>query len=171
VLRFLKKLKEIFQTKQNIVKEDIISTYNSLSELPIHNWWKLNETGDYGYLYKEYREVKDIEPLEVLRTKLVDELIENRGISKTFKTILSKEIEIARLQNELVITGDRINNTFINIAKEELRLLNQNQTKEDNIAMQAYVDSGMGFQVITETTSVLKFYAYIDLINAKNQTA
>ena len=64
--------------------------YDSINDLPLVNWWKFNETKDFGHLLKEYKDVDEaqMEHLSAIYTELMDEFTREFGISNHLLAVI-----------------------------------------------------------------------------------
>lgn len=136
--------------------------YNNL-DAPIAIWEKVTVSNDVTFLLHKRERVSD-KIMGVLRKsweKIFDEYINEFGWSESFIALKSKEIEIARLQIDLLLTGDRSIETFIEIAQEERDNLQKTNSKLDFMQSKIAIESKYKFQLNMNTTSIREFYSYL----------
>jgi len=136
-----------------------------LEELPIFNWWKINQ-GDYTYVFKEKREIKEkeLETILSLYRDLLAQYVKEIGVSGNYKRVLMQQKEIARLKLNYIATMDKTLFTEIDIAQRELKDLIGNEETVDFNETKAFVDKQLGFRIDPRTTSVLEYNGYINII-------
>lgn len=138
--------------------------FDSIDTMPIYNWWRIHEDGTYLPLLRsnEITPNRAINKLLASRwEKVYDQYITRFGFAPELLAILEKKKKIAKLKVKRMITGDRSLNTFINIAKEELSaLLNQESGKGDFYAVKALVEKQTGFRIDPHQVSVAEFMTY-----------
>lgn len=100
---------------------------------------------------------------EVIFDELHSDFISTFGVSDSYKTYLEKLVEIEMSEIDMVITGDRSIQTFIDIMKIELAELSP---KEDSNYMDnaIAVEKFMGFKMNPKQTSVFEYYSYINAV-------
>jgi len=129
---------------------------------------KVHETGDYSYLLYKKKTINAKEKLFLKKIwfQLYDEYIKMFGFSENFKNIFKKQKEIALLKVRKIVTGDKIYQTFIEIAEIEFqKLLKANSSNYDFFEMKAIMQKYLGFVIDVHKTSVSEYYSYIKLIN------
>lgn len=132
-------------------------------DAPVFIWHRVHESGDLSWLLE-----KRIKLTKRLRTylkkvweKIYDEYLHEFGFSENFIAIKEKEIEIAQLKCELILTGDRINETWIEIAEIELTDMKKGNGKGDFMQSKIAIESKFKFQINMTTTSIREFYSYL----------
>lgn len=144
--------------------------YNSINDLPVYNWWKLNETGDLIWLLREPCKPTSIQMgiLSEKYSRIMQEFYSVYGISDEYRNILNKQREIALLKCTYIITGDRINETLIDIAKFELSEMVKQETDITFYDIKAIVEKQMGFRIDARSCTVAEYYSYIKIIEKAN---
>lgn len=168
--RFYSKLRAKKKAEANTKAREFVinienQCYLSLNELPQFNWLEINKN-DFKYLFKSQRNFIEDEakPLNDIYRNLLKEFIKLYGLSEEYKTILQKRSEIAILKCSLLITKDRINQTWIDIAEFELKEMIEGQKNGDFNDVKAYVDKEMGFRIDIRKVSVVEYQGYLKLI-------
>ena len=93
--------------------------FNSIDELPVWNWWKIQETGDLIYLRKDGR-------LEAKRgtvkmwTEIHDEYLEEYGMTDEFKRNLRLKRDWILKQSKYLVEGDRFASTQADIVQAKM---------------------------------------------------
>lgn len=136
--------------------------YDNL-DAPIYIWEKIHFTNDLSWLLikREKVNAQMLAALEKIWENIYDQYLAEFGFSETFIEIKKKEIEIAKLKLDLIITGDRINKTFIKVAENELDEMKKEIGKSDFMATKINIETRLKFQVNMMTTSIREFYSYI----------
>lgn len=136
--------------------------YDSI-DAPVYVWNKIHETGDFSWLLVKRRKLtKSLRPaLEKIWTSIYDEYIKEFGFSERFIAIKQKEIEIAKMQLELILTGDRSLRTFIKIEQQQLEEMNQGNSKSNFMQSKIAIEKHFKFQINTMTTSIREYYSYL----------
>lgn len=143
-------------------RKSVPEHYNNL-DAPISVWEKVTISNDVTFLLVKRHKVSDrvIEVLKNAWENIFSDYIKEFGWSEHFLKIKEKEIEIATLQADLLIDGDRINETFIEIAKEELQDLQKINGKMDFMKSKIAIEDKHKFQLNMQTTSIREFYSYL----------
>lgn len=143
-----------------------IDHHDSL-DMPVFIWDKVHTTGDLSHLL--IKKVKITAKIRSLLEKtwgnIYDLFIKEFGFNESFLEIKQKEIELAILQNRLIIEKDRILETWIDIAKEELRELQKANTKSNFMESKMAIESKFKFQINMQSTSVKEFYYYLKKVS------
>lgn len=145
--------------------------YKSLDEMPVYNWFKIQQTNDLKYMLVKTRKVstKEIEELEKGLKKLSSEYIDTFGISDEYKRILELSRDIEVLKIDFILTKDRSLLTMIELKKIELKVITENKTKSDIHKIKMHADKYMGFSINTKETSVKEFYTIIESLKEEVQ--
>lgn len=130
---------------------------------PVFYWMKIHDSGDLSWLLEKRKKAGKTlaEYLNKVWDKLYDEFLTEFGISESYESLLRKKIEIAQLQCEMAMTGDRSLLNFIGLAKRELADLEQPMGKSGSMQAKMAIEKHYGFQVNMKTTSIREFYSYL----------
>lgn len=138
--------------------------YKSIEELPIFNWFKIQETNDLKWLMKDPGDCTkgQVSTLETYMQKMTDEYVDTFGISDEHRRILMLKTDIACLEIDFLLNGDRKINTFLKIKRKELeKLITKSQSRETT-NIQVHVSKYMGGSLINmRTTTVKEFYGIL----------
>lgn len=142
--------------------------YNSLSTLPIWNFFKIKLTGQLIYLLQveNHEEIKiekhDLFELYERWEKLDAEFINRFAMSQEFinRCLIEKSILLLKLE-EFTSNDPFISNR---IKAEEMKLETEEEQKGefDIDKTVAHVEKYMGFQINTFKTPIAKLYSYIN---------
>ena len=148
-----------------IFRTDIIH-YKDIDDLPVWNWFKINETDDITYLLHEKRKVnsKEQDYLQRIFQKIYAKFIDTFGMNDMLRRVLELRRDIAVLQLEKSINNDSSRQTFIDIKEAELKGIILEAEKETNTNIKAYLDKFMGFHIDERKISVKDYYSYISLL-------
>lgn len=137
-----------------------LNYYKSIEELPVYNWFKIQETNDLRHILKKYGEVskKELFELEKAITSLTDQYIDTFGISYEFRQQLELKRDIRVMEIDFFLTQDKFKLTFINHKKAQLKVLVTRINKAETGNVKVYVSKYMGFQVDYKKMSVREFY-------------
>ena len=138
--------------------------YKNIDEMPIYNWFKVQETNDLTWLLKEKEDctTKQMLVLEMYIQKMRDEYIDTFGISDTYRKILVLQGELACLEIDFIIKQDKKIRVFINLKRNELEKLIAKSQKKDSVNIQVHASKYMGGALINmKTTSVKEFYGIL----------
>lgn len=100
---------------------------------------------------------------------IYDEYIDTFGISDDFREYLDTKRKIAIHQADLIITGDRSLETFIEIEQVKLESLFNRKTKQNINEVKVYVEKYMGFRLDEKTVSVKEYYTYLYALQKQNK--
>lgn len=149
--------------------------FESLSELPIWNWWQLSKTGDLSFLHKEglFFEEKAFD----LYFRLQQEYLDLFGVESESIYLMSLLKRSIQLKCQYMQTGDRSLKNFIDITQTEIDALLKTNTTENTTIESSLVALGqfMGYRIEAKKVSVVEFKEMIKLAerhanNSKNGT-
>jgi hypothetical protein len=147
--------------------------YNTIDTLPIFNFSKINETEDLRYLViqSDYFELpkiteKDSKELINIWDKINDEILNYVGFSDEYKTMLRIRKSIALMKVEMITTGDKSNETLIELKEKEL-LDAMPKIKHELDESIIYIESVLKIPVDVMKCTVKKYFSYIKFISKK----
>jgi len=144
--------------------------YETLEELPLYNWFKVQERGDLSFLLKNDKSFVERETLIDTWQKLNFEFIELFGISEDYRKIMEAKRMIDLHRYEMVINGDASFETMIDIEQAKIEAINNKHKEKANIKeVKAFVEMKYHFPIDEKTTSTRDFYTRLKLLqNGKN---
>lgn len=137
--------------------------YLSIEELPVYNWWKLHERNDFNQLLKRGKDKIDDRVVKIAKD-LQAEFITTFGIDENYAQYLRKQIEIELLKINQLKTGDRFNETLIEILEVELQDLTSKEEDKGYNSNNIAIEKFMGFKLDTKIVSTFEYYSYIKAI-------
>lgn len=143
----------------------IPSHYKDL-DAPVFIWYKLHTTDDLSWLLIKRKPItkKQAVVLQKSLDAMYDEYFLEFGKSKEFLSLKRKEIEIAQLNCQMVITGDRSFQTWIQVAEMELQDLKRKEVKGDLLKTKASIEKHITkFQIDMHKTSIREFFTYLKM--------
>jgi len=126
--------------------------YKSIDELPIYNYNKILETGDF----KEYG-VETAEDWENIEKEFFYKI----GYSEKYFEILRIRTQIVLNKAKYYKGGDNLLKTLIEVDKAKLKQTIGETTGGDFNNMVAQVSKFMGFRIDVKEVSVIEFYNYL----------
>lgn len=145
--------------------------FKSIDDIPLWNWIRFTETGRYIYLTDVDDHDVIIEPDETLLSaerNIYKQIFEQIGISDKYRHYLLKQKDLAGMEIELELTGDRKLETFIAIANHEIKdILSELQSGDVDETI-IILEKFFGFIIDVKKISVKKYYSYIRLANKSN---
>lgn len=156
---------------RNLFKK--IEYYQSIDEMPIYNWFKINETNDLKWISKDLQidAKKNIIILLSAWNKIFDEFIDTFGIPEKLKEIMEVKRDIFILQAQLALTKDRTIQIFIDIETEKLIKLMSKDKEQSTMQVKVYVEKFLGFKLNERETTVKEFYEYIIVLIDQSKEA
>jgi hypothetical protein len=150
--------------------------YSSIDDMPIFNWFKVQETNDLTWCMKN-RSVcisSQIEILESAINRMTDEYIDAYGLSESYQKILrlNKEIRILELQRLVELNLQKqycASDTLIALKKEELSQIMENAQNKETINVRVHAERFMGRSINVRETSVKEFYDIIEEMQKDNR--
>jgi hypothetical protein len=140
--------------------------YNSIDTMPIHNYLKVVDENDYSFMVVKRGIFGNVEQaFENIQRQLVDRF----GISENYAEILELRREICDMKCEVAITGDRFQNTFINIKEAELEQLNKIKGSTTD-ELKVILEKWLGFKLNLQQITVSEWFTYLKQFSATQQT-
>lgn len=134
----------------------------SIDELPIWNWWRVSETGNFIYLRKDADYKKKDYSLSSLWESLNDEYFDAYGISdNTIKAMKLKQKWILK-RADFILNNNRFALTECDIIEMDLDDLQNDSKSMSNEESIIYLEERLGREVDPKRTSVKKYYDYIN---------
>jgi hypothetical protein len=139
--------------------------FNSIEELPIWNWWKISETSNFIYLHKESDYKESDNSLSELWQDLNDEYFNEYGINDKLRKIMTLKKKWIDKKEKYLVKGDRFALTEIDIIEADLRDLEATTETMKNKDTVIYLEQKLGREINPKTTSVKKYYDYIEFFS------
>jgi len=145
--------------------------YDSIDNMPIYNWFKVNETNDLRWISK----VPDAniswhrKKLSASWEKIFSEFIDTFGIPEKLKEIMELRRDIFVLKGQLALTGDRTLQLFVDIENEKLEKLLSRERGSKSFQIKTYVEKFLGFKLNEKETTVREFYNYVNALNDQSE--
>jgi hypothetical protein len=162
----MKKTTKGKSTDSNITQQ----IYNSIDELPLWNFKKINETKDLNYLLKNENTKAKPDELEKAWGHVTDELNKIQGVGDQVQKWVLLQSDLERLYIELLVSNNKSLLTEINIKKRQLeRLEKQFEGSGGNFDEQiAAVELFFKFHIDERQTTVRRFFNYINLMRKQS---
>lgn len=128
--------------------------YKSIDTLPIYNYNKIVESGNF-----ELYGVKSLEDWQIIEREFFDEI----GYSEKYFEILRIKTDLVMTKANYYKTNNKALKTLIEVKKAKLRQTVGEQVGGDFDLMIAQVSKFMGFRIDVKKVSVKEFYSYIKL--------
>ena len=148
--------------------------YNTIDTLPVFNYGKISELEDLRYLiiqsdYFELPKITEKETAELFNVweNINDEIINYVGISEDYKSILRIKKAIALMKVDMITTGDKSNETLIELKEKEL-LDAMPKIKHELDESIIYIESVLKIPIDVMKCSVKKYFSYIKFISKKS---
>ena len=134
--------------------------FNSIDEMPFFNWRKCQEKQAYQFCRidpKKGDKESDVKAWE----KIYDSYLLEFGLGKDYERIIELQKEIAELQCDFVISGDRFIMNKIRELKNELKELIERPIETDTDTILNYLRKWMNHWIDTKKITVREFYKLI----------
>lgn len=159
--------------RKRLWKRYIDKVYRSIDDLPIYNWFKIQETNDMRYLLKVTTNEADKFTFELAEIweKIYSEFIDTFGINDTFRQMLMLRKEICVLRMKVAMKDENAYLvTFAEIKEKELKQMIEKLNEKEMSSAKVYVEKYLGFKIDQRVTTVREYYEYIKAIEkeAKN---
>jgi len=150
----------------------VISVYDSIDNMPVWNFEKINHTSDFSYLFKNRKMFKSVSKnrlirnkLETIWAKLYDEFISEIGLSEEFKNYIEAQKQIVNHYYKAIVEGQRHELNFAKIKEieleEKLNTLSNMQIDEMCIRVSKHI----GYEINPHKISVKTFYKHLKVLS------
>jgi hypothetical protein len=138
-----------------------------VDDLPILNWWKIHETGDYSYLLHKRRLLTSHEKSlgATIFRRIYEEFIQRFGLSQDFLDQLELRRQIGILKADRWLTGDKSLMTMIRVLEAELKAKIELTMEMEFFEMKAELEIQLGFTLDPAKVSVAEFYSYFKTLD------
>ena len=139
--------------------------YETIDELPAHNYFVISEQKDLTPLVKKKGLIK--KKLESIYEAIQAQIINRFGINEQYLQIINLRQQITCLEVDYYLRGDTSAQTFIEILQQELKeildvsLPDKNETKSQ-------LEKYLGFKLNLKEISVAEYFTYIKQIQKSN---
>jgi hypothetical protein len=144
-------------------KKRVLSYYTSIDELPVYNWFKIQETSDLNYLVKG-SETGEVLTLASIWQNLYREFLDTFGISDALRKSMELKRDIEMLYIEMAMTDDKSLMTEIKIKEWEQQESVKTQTTVKYNEVKVYVEKWLSFKLDEKTTTVKEYYSYLQVL-------
>jgi hypothetical protein len=134
--------------------------YNSIENMPVVVWFKINDTGILTHLIKQGI-CNDVNILIDAWGVVYAEFIDYIGINGTFDNLLKLKKRKALLELDLVITDNEFLRNKLAIVDAEIKAIESKQVNPNYLDSKIMVERAMGFRLDINVVSVKEFYSYI----------
>ena len=148
--------------KNKLIQE----VYSSAKTLPINNWWEIHDS-NINYIFKDPREPEEaeLEELDVIWDVIVCEYFDMVGINQNYIELLEQKRRIYLLKIERQKSNNTSLDIHISIEEEKLEImLGSEKSDVSRYEQKASLEKHMGFQINGNTTSVIDYFSYVNLI-------
>lgn len=143
--------------------------YETLNDLPIHNWYQISKTGDLKYIHISglYSRLEAFEIYEKLKQDYLDLF----GVDGDSVMIMALLKNLIRLKSQYLTTGQKHLLNFIEMSQGELdSLINGDESTSQTLeAVLVGMSQFMGYRIDGKTTSVVEFREIINLAERQNE--
>ncbi len=147
-----------------------LNCYDSIYNLPVFNFDRINNTGDLTFLFKKkmfltkFVKIKFVhKKLENIWAKIYDEFIKEFGLSDEFKLYIEKQKQIINHYYRALCEGQRHEINFAKIKEMEIEeMMKAEQLRLPQLFAKL---NKIGYNLNLRTTTVAEFYACIKDIN------
>lgn len=142
--------------------------YKSIEDLPVLNWWKIHETGEYKWLLKNPNKKVNKYAPKVFKS-IKSEFINEFGIDKRYSDYLDKIVEKTLLDISISKTKDKSSKIFSDILELEIEdFLTIDEKKVFNDRGFSLVSKHIGSSIKIKEVTVWEFYHHIKAIERQN---
>ena len=147
-----------------------VKFYDSIENIPMWNYWKIEETSDLKYLAigKNYDKQFFYHNLKAADawTKVNGSYLDVFGVSDHYKDILMLKRDIALNEYAWERNREPIARVYAREAKKELEAIQKGDNTRADMNEQIFIiEKEMGFEVDPKVMTIKRFYSYIKGIN------
>ena len=136
--------------------------------MPLDNWIRITEDGDYRYICKDPEDTRGVDLVEAW-CKVNDEYIQRYGLGDLYMRMLKKMKEKALLQLDFIETRDRFKLNLIELAEGELRAMLSNRGEGMGIREAlVHLSKYMGYRLNPKEVTVSEFFLMRDKYGKEN---
>ena len=135
--------------------------YTSIDNLPQYNWRMIGEKNDLTFMLVDRGKMANKAELKEAFEKIKDEYIDTFGINDNHLKVLELQQNIAILQIEMAVTGERVLKNWIRIAEIELQSILKNSEKTKHSGTNTILSKYMGFHVNERTITVREYHEMV----------
>ena len=139
--------------------------WDSIDEMPIHNWNMILQTGDLKYLFKTEGIVGS--KANELWLRLQQDYINEFGLDDTYMQLLRLQKKLTLLNLDYVITKDRFLFNLITMAEKDIESLAIKEGMKF-IQLLNHVEKYMGYRIDPKDTSVKRWYSALKNMSENN---
>lgn len=136
--------------------------YESIEDLPLYNWSKINE-GMLEYLLIDHSKKASEEELNNAYNILYDDYILRLGLSKEYKKLLLVMKKKALYELDFIISEDKFYLTKIEVEEQKLKdLIKGEETSNQIEKTLIYLSKWIGYRLAIKEISTLEFYTILN---------
>lgn len=154
-------------------KQESLSVYNSIEDLPMWNWNKIHETKNLNYLLKK----KDYKNLpNIFKKTLVDnwldlnqQVFDEFGMSDKYEQYIRLTKLQIQLRCEKVIQEDRFLINEVNVLQVDIDALFSDKENQSFDQVMVGLEKYLGFRLDSKKITVRKYNDYLKFINSQSK--
>lgn len=145
----------------------MITYYNSIANLPLYNWYMLQETGEHKWLLKDfgYNFPKNVDEVKIW-ADICQEFIDHFGLTESQKEWYNLRKETTKLMLQ-VSDGQKELTSFIKINQLKMDEMIKNLKGGDFFMNISAVSKAMNIQINPLTTTVLMFFNHVKFLETQ----
>lgn len=160
--------------KINSKKSRLPKHHTSIETLSIGAFWKVEETGDLGWLFHFPRKMKHSEVQELVDVwqGIIDEYFDIFGISNEYKSILNLKRKIKICEINKCIGAPGLHDSEKMILEKQLESATKSKNEKSKTVNEEtliHVSKYMGFHIDEFKMSVKKFFSILEVMKKEAQ--
>ncbi len=136
--------------------------YTSIDDLPQYNWRMISEKNDLTFMLIDRTKMANKAELKAAFEKIKDEYIDTFGINDAHMKVLELQQNIAMLQIEVAVTGEKVLNNWIRIAQRDLQNILKSSEKTNKSDTNYHLSKHMNFHIDETKLSVRQYREYVN---------
>ena len=134
--------------------------FNSIEDFPIWNWWKIAETGDLKYVFKDGKGKVTDRTVEVW-FKLQNEYLDEYGITDGFRRLIKLKKKWIEKRTKYLVDDDRFALMESEMTEVDMDdIIKEKDVKTDETLIM--LEQKLGRELDPKKISVKKYYDYIN---------
>jgi hypothetical protein len=146
-------------------KNSLPKIYSSIDDLPQWNWVQIHKTNNLAYIKQlssySNLSVDNSATLQNIWESIYNEYLEEFGLTKEYKELLEKKINLARLKNEFIQTDNRSLLNFIKIEAIELEAMFETSDSLGFEAVIVNIEKIQQFHIDVKKITVYEYHNYL----------
>lgn len=142
---------------------ELPKAFTTIEDLPIGRWFKINSTGDLGYLFLRYEKPEKVhmKRLNQIWADMFDEYLKEFGMGESFHDYLESLTQLTIMICEQAIEFDSHRDAEMTILENSLKNVTLAESPLKFADLVSAVSKYMGYSINPNKESTLLFYSHL----------